>query len=69
MAADCGRRGVHALIVITASLGGGGADLLAICRRYGMRLVGPNCFGVASTAAHLNATFAAGPPAPGIAGW
>ena len=54
--------------VITASLGGGGADLLAICRRYGMRLVGPNCFGVASTAAHLNATFAVGPPAPGIAG-
>ena len=68
VAADCGRRGVRALIVITASLGGGGADLLAICRRYGMRLVGPNCFGVASTAAHLNATFAAGPPAPGIAG-
>jgi acyl-CoA synthetase (NDP forming)/RimJ/RimL family protein N-acetyltransferase len=68
VAAACGRRGVHALIVITASLGGGGADLLAICRRYGMRLVGPNCFGVASTPAHLNATFAASAPAPGIAG-
>src|SRR5215472_3442735 len=67
-AAECGRRGVHALIVITASLGGGGADLLAICRRYGMRLVGPNCFGVASPAAHLNATFAAGRPAPGSTG-
>jgi acyl-CoA synthetase (NDP forming)/RimJ/RimL family protein N-acetyltransferase len=68
VAADCGLRGVHALVVITASLGGGGADLLAICRRHGMRLVGPNCFGVASTSAHLNATFAAGTPAPGIAG-
>ena len=68
VAAACGRRGVHALIVITASLGGAGADLLAICRRYGMRLVGPNCFGVASPPAHLNATFAVGPPAPGIAG-
>ena len=68
VAAACGRRGVRALIVITASLGGGGADLLAICRRYGMRLVGPNCFGVASTRAHLNATFAVGMPAPGIAG-
>ena len=68
VAAACGRRGVHALIVITASLGGGGPDLLAICRQYGMRLVGPNCFGVASTTAHLNATFAAGEPKPGIAG-
>jgi acyl-CoA synthetase (NDP forming)/RimJ/RimL family protein N-acetyltransferase len=69
VAAACGRRGVRSLIVITASLGGGGgADLLAICRRYGMRLVGPNCFGVASTQAGLNATFAVGMPAPGIAG-
>ncbi|HTZ93035.1 MAG TPA: GNAT family N-acetyltransferase [Streptosporangiaceae bacterium] len=68
VAAECGRRGVHALIVITASLGGGGADLLAICRRYGMRLVGPNCFGVASAAARLNATFATGMPAAGTAG-
>ncbi len=67
-AAECGRRGVHALIVITASLGGGGADLLAICRRFGMRLVGPNCFGVASPQAHLNATFAAGMPAAGSTG-
>ncbi|HSR85443.1 MAG TPA: bifunctional GNAT family N-acetyltransferase/acetate--CoA ligase family protein [Streptosporangiaceae bacterium] len=67
-AAACGQRGVHAIIVITASLGGGGADLLSICRRYGMRLVGPNCFGIASTAAHLNATFAVDNPAPGSAG-
>jgi len=68
-AAACGQRGVHAIIVITASLGGGsGADLLSICRRYGMRLVGPNCFGVASTPARLNATFAVDNPAPGIAG-
>jgi acyl-CoA synthetase (NDP forming)/RimJ/RimL family protein N-acetyltransferase len=67
-AAECGRRGVHALIVITASLGGEGADLLATCRRYGMRLVGPNCFGVASSAAHLNATFATAMPAAGTAG-
>jgi acyl-CoA synthetase (NDP forming)/RimJ/RimL family protein N-acetyltransferase len=68
VAAACGQRGVHAVIVITASLGGGGADLLSICRRYGMRLVGPNCFGVASTPARLNATFAVDNPAPGIAG-
>ncbi len=68
VATQCGRRGVHALVVITAGLGSSGADLLAICRRYGMRLVGPNCFGVAVPQMQLNATFTAAPPAPGVAG-
>jgi acyl-CoA synthetase (NDP forming)/RimJ/RimL family protein N-acetyltransferase len=67
-AAQCGARNVHALIVITAALGSSGAELLAICRRYGMRLVGPNCFGVAVPAAKLNATLGARPPAAGAAG-
>src|SRR5271170_6386823 len=46
VAAECGRRGVRGLTVITSGLGAEGTDLLAICRRHGMRLVGPNCFGV-----------------------
>jgi len=68
VAAQCGDRGVRALVVVTSDLGSGGADLLAICRRYGMRLVGPNCFGVVSSAAHLNATFGARTPPGGTAG-
>ena len=68
VAAQCGQRGVRSLVVITAGLGPQGADLLAICRRYGMRLVGPNCFGVAVPPLGLDATFGAGHPAPGIAG-
>jgi acyl-CoA synthetase (NDP forming)/RimJ/RimL family protein N-acetyltransferase len=68
MAAQCGRQGVRALTVITSGLGHEGADLLAICRRYGMRLVGPNCFGVSVPEIGLNATFAASHPAPGVAG-
>jgi acyl-CoA synthetase (NDP forming)/GNAT superfamily N-acetyltransferase len=69
VAEQCGRRGVRALVVITAGLGTGtGADLLAICRRHGMRLVGPNCFGIAVPHLRLNATFAATHPAPGEAG-
>ena len=67
-AAECGRRGVRGLVVITSGLGAAGTDLLAICRRYGMRLVGPNCFGVSVPPTGLNATFAAGHPAPGVAG-
>jgi len=68
VAAECGRHGVRALIVITSGLGREGTDLLSICRRYGMRLVGPNCFGVSVPPIGLNATFAAGQPAPGVAG-
>jgi acyl-CoA synthetase (NDP forming)/GNAT superfamily N-acetyltransferase len=68
VAAACGRRGVRALTVITAGLGPAGTDLLAACRRYGMRLVGPNCLGIIVPGAGLNASFAAGQPAPGVAG-
>ena len=68
VAVSCGRRGVRNLVVITAGLGGSGPELIAICRRYGMRLVGPNCFGIAVPSARLNATFAATQPQPGLAG-
>src|SRR5215467_3066711 len=68
VAACCGQRGVHSLVVITSGLGASGPDLLAVCRRHGMRLVGPNCFGVAVPPLGLDATFAATHPAPGAAG-
>ena len=68
VAERCGQRGVRSLVVITSGLGDQGADLLAICRRYGMRLVGPNCFGVAVPFLGLDATFGAQHPAPGSAG-
>jgi predicted CoA-binding protein/GNAT superfamily N-acetyltransferase len=38
IAAQCGQRGVKSLVVVGSALGTRGADLLAICRRYGMRL-------------------------------
>jgi acyl-CoA synthetase (NDP forming)/RimJ/RimL family protein N-acetyltransferase len=68
VAERCGRRGVRSLVVITSGLGASGPDLLAVCRRYGMRLVGPNCFGVALPPQGLDATFSAAHPAPGAAG-
>ena len=69
IAEDCGRRGIKALVVCTSGLDRAGrAQLLGICRRNGMRLVGPTCFGVANTAISLNATFAARHPRPGMAG-
>jgi acetate---CoA ligase (ADP-forming) len=67
VAEECGARGVRALIVITAGfkeVGPAGLEreqqLLAIAQKYGMRMIGPNCLGVVSTAAdvRMNATFA-----------
>jgi acyl-CoA synthetase (NDP forming)/GNAT superfamily N-acetyltransferase len=69
VAERCGQRGVRSLVVITSGLDTAAcADLLAVCRRNGMRLVGPNCFGVAVPAIGLDATFADRHPKPGVTG-
>ena len=70
IAEECGRRGVKALVVITAGLDGAArAELLGICRRHGMRLVGPTCFGVANPGIALDATFAARHPGREAPAW
>src|SRR5262249_31828997 len=53
---DCGRKGVRGLVVITAGFREVGGDGVALeqalvreVRRHGMRMVGPNCMGLAST--------------------
>jgi acyl-CoA synthetase (NDP forming)/GNAT superfamily N-acetyltransferase len=69
VAEQCGQRGVRSLVVITSSLdAAASADLLAVCRRHGMRLVGPDCFGVAVPGLGLDATFDASRLRPGVAG-
>jgi acyl-CoA synthetase (NDP forming)/GNAT superfamily N-acetyltransferase len=70
-AEECGKTGVRALLVVSAGLDKDQAQaLLAACRTYGMRLVGPNCLGVSNTDPDLSldATFAADHPLPGTAG-
>jgi len=71
---ECGEKGVRGLVVITAGfreIGGVGirreAELLALCRKYGMTLVGPNCMGVINTdpTVRMDATFAPTPPLHG----
>ena len=69
VAEQCGQSGVRSLVVITSGLDSAAcADLLAMCRRHGMRLVGPDSFGVAVPALGLDATFADRHPRPGAAG-
>ena len=65
----CGQRGVRGLVVLTAAIDTPvSADLLAACRRHGMRLIGPNCFGIAVPSIGLDATFAAANPVAGSVG-
>jgi len=68
VARDCGVKGVAALLVLSAGFedAEGAARrqrLLRLCRSSGMRLIGPNCLGVAGSA--LDATFARSRPAHG----
>ncbi|WP_328404321.1 bifunctional GNAT family N-acetyltransferase/acetate--CoA ligase family protein [Streptomyces sp. NBC_00390] len=70
-AEECGKRGVRGLLVVSSGLDARQAGALrSACRWYGMRLVGPNCLGIANTdrSVGLDATFAADPPEPGSAG-
>jgi acyl-CoA synthetase (NDP forming)/GNAT superfamily N-acetyltransferase len=71
VAEQCGERGIRALLVVTSGLSGEpGRALHDACRRHGIRMVGPNCLGIANTdpAIRMDATFGASTPAPGSAG-
>lgn len=73
VAEQCAEKGVHGLVVISggfAELEGGieiQLELTDLCRRTGMRLVGPNCVGIVNTqpGVRMNATFSPVPPVPG----
>jgi acyl-CoA synthetase (NDP forming)/GNAT superfamily N-acetyltransferase len=68
VAERCGLRGVRSLVVVTSGLGEAGPGLLATCHTHGMRLVGPNCFGIAVPGIGLDATFGRDHVADGVAG-
>jgi len=77
VADDCGKKGVRALIVISDGFREVGPEgelreeeLRKIIRRYGMRVVGPNCMGIINTdvSIMMNATFSqVFPPAGNVA--
>lgn len=72
VAEEAGESGVKCLIVVSAGfkeIGVEGAarekELISICRRYGMRLLGPNCLGIINTVTPINASFARQMPGRG----
>lgn len=78
VARQCARKGVRALVVISAGFAEAGEEgrqrqeeLVRVCRASGMRLIGPNCMGIANSdpAVRLNATFGPSPPKPGRVGF
>ncbi|MFE4640721.1 GNAT family N-acetyltransferase [Streptomyces sp. NPDC056730] len=75
--ADCGRHGVRGLVVLSAGYAESGAEgrerqreLVRQARSYGMRVIGPNAFGIINTAeaVRLNASLAPEPPDRGRIG-
>lgn len=74
VAEECGRKGVKGMVVVTAGfreIGGVGIEreerLKRITRRYGIRVIGPNCMGVihSSPETAMNASFSATLPRHG----
>ncbi|MEU6996374.1 GNAT family N-acetyltransferase [Streptomyces sp. NPDC046465] len=75
--AECGERGVQGLVVLSAGYGESGPEgrerqreLVRQARSYGMRIIGPNAFGVINTSpqTRLNASLAPQSPARGRIG-
>ncbi|MFJ8003707.1 bifunctional acetate--CoA ligase family protein/GNAT family N-acetyltransferase [Streptomyces fagopyri] len=75
--AECGEHGVQGLVVVSAGYaesGPGGRErqreLVRQARTYGMRIIGPNSFGIINTApgVRLNASLAPEMPRPGRIG-
>ncbi|HSA51069.1 MAG TPA: GNAT family N-acetyltransferase [Yinghuangia sp.] len=74
---DCGRHGVHGLVVVTSGFAETGADgrerqrrLVRTARSHGMRVIGPNCLGLLNTdpAISVNASLAPRMPRRGRVG-
>lgn len=66
---QAGRRGSAGALIVSAGLGHGEGSLqeeaIAAARKYGMRLIGPNCLGIMMPGVSLNASFAAHMPGAG----
>ncbi|GAB3430687.1 bifunctional acetate--CoA ligase family protein/GNAT family N-acetyltransferase [Flindersiella endophytica] len=65
----CGVAGVAAVVIVTSGVPPElGRTVRHLCHRHGMRLVGPNCLGLANPPFDLDVTFAAHVAAAGRAG-
>ena len=73
---ECGKKGVCSLVIVSSHFAEDGAvdlerEVTRLAHSYGMRVVGPNCFGVLNTdpEVSMNATFARDTPTAGSLGF
>ena len=66
---EAGRRGTAGAVIVSAGLGHGKGSMAEAAehaaKKYGMRLIGPNCLGMMLPDANLNASFSAHMPSAG----
>jgi acetyltransferase len=74
--AECGEKGVNSAIIISAGFKEAGIEgsrleleVADIARKFGIRVLGPNCLGLINTSTNLNASFAADMPRRGNIGF
>jgi acetyl coenzyme A synthetase (ADP forming)-like protein len=69
---ECGEKGIKSVVVISAGFREASVEgaereeeVIEIARKYGIRVIGPNCLGIIDCFTPINATFAAGTPPQG----
>ena len=69
---ECGKAGIKGAIIVSAGFKETGPEgkaleekILEIAKKYGVRVIGPNCVGIIRPIVNLNATFVAKMPKPG----
>ena len=69
---ECGEKGIKSVVIISAGFREASVEgaereqeVIQIAKKYGIRIIGPNCLGIIDTYTPLNATFAAGTPPQG----
>ncbi len=69
---ECGEKGIKSVVIISAGFREASVEgaerereVIEIAKKYGIRVIGPNCLGIIDTYTPLNATFAAGTPPQG----
>jgi acetyl coenzyme A synthetase (ADP forming)-like protein len=59
---ECGEKGIKSAIIISAGFGEIGKNILSrevfdVCKKYGIKILGPNCLGILNNSNNLNASF------------
>lgn len=72
VAEECGKKGCKNIVIISAGFKESGKDgellendLKVVAKKYGLRILGPNCLGYIATSQSVNASFAATYPKTG----